>query len=466
MALFQSAAVAGPLEWNGLASDEHRAALRIAHSPALGRHLVAARAFTFGEVVLAEEPTLAWETGATNDSAARAFLAACVAADDATMKRVRTLYHAPVDDENGRGALRLAQATTIACDALGAPEDVAALLLRLDANAHGVDMGRAALFVDGALCSHSCDPNLKYDAAAGGLELRATRAIAAGEVVAFSYLGNARGETAASRAAELARKFDFACACDRCAASDAATSAGCPKKCGGYASLKAGDPPGGRLVCARCGVLEPKSARTVYAAEALKREAIDEMRDADVDLDTSPSDDLAYVMNATHALVEECERDLSRRHELTRAARGLLKTVLAALLRRHRPDEGQFAFLVNAYVANDLDAVDALECVAARCPAAGKCAARHAPLYELSGVVFQTAIAAVNQLPPGLKTRTRAEQLARKYESRVALAFGRNDESKGHVARLFAMLPKEACVPCPRPKGAAAETGTPRVPTL
>ena len=131
-----------------------------------------------------------------------------------------------------------------------------------------------------------------------------------------------------------------------------------PKKCGGYASLKAGDPPGGRLVCARCGVLEPKSARTVYAAEALKREAIDEMRDADVDLDTSPADDLAYVMNATHALVEECERDLSRRHELTRAARGLLKTVLAALLRRHRPDEGQFAFLVNAYVANDLDVVD------------------------------------------------------------------------------------------------------------
>ena len=51
---------------------------------------------------------------------------------------------------------------------------------------------------------------------------------------------------------------------------------------------------------------------------------------------------------------------LSRRHELTRAARGLLKTVLAALLRRHRPDEGQFAFLVNAYVANDLDVVDAV----------------------------------------------------------------------------------------------------------
>ncbi|KAH8049381.1 hypothetical protein JL722_11911 [Aureococcus anophagefferens] len=398
MALFQSAAVAGPLEWNGLASDEHRAALRIAHSPALGRHLVAARAFTFGEVVLAEKATLAWETGATNDSAARAFLAACVAADDATMKRVRTLYHAPVDDENGRGALRLAQATTIACDALGAPEDVAALLLRLDANAHGVDMGRAALFVDGALCSHSCDPNLKYDAAAGGLELTATRAIAAGEVVAFSYLGNARGETAAARAAELERKFDFACACDRCAASDAATSAGCPKNCGGYASLKAGDPPGGRLLCARCGVLEPKSARTVHAAEALKREAIDEMRDADVDLDTSPADDLAYVMNATHALVEA--RDLSRRHELTRAARGLLKTVLAALLRRHRPDEGQFAFLVNAYVANDLAVTAARR---AACPP-GKCAARHAPLYELSGVVFQTAIAAVNQLP-GLKTR-------------------------------------------------------------
>ena len=119
-----------------------------------------------------------------------------------------------------------------------------------------------------------------------------------------------------------------------------------------------------------------------------------------------------------------------------------------------------------AYVANDLDVVDALECVAARCPATGKCAARHAPLYELSGVVFQTAIAAVNQLPPGLKTRTRAEQLARKYEPCIALAFGRNDESKGHVARLFAMLPKEACVPSPRPKGAAAETGTPRVPTL
>ncbi|KAH8046485.1 hypothetical protein JL721_12369 [Aureococcus anophagefferens] len=407
MALFQSAAVAGPLEWNGLASDEHRAALRIAHSPALGRHLVAARAFTFGEVVLAEKATLAWETGATNDSAARAFLAACVAADDATMKRVRALYHARPSAAAAR--LRLAQATTIACDALGAPEDVAALLLRLDANAHG------------------------YDAAAGGLELTATRAIAAGEVVAFSYLGNARGETAAARAAELERKFDFACACDRCAASDAATSAGCPKNCGGYASLKAGDPPGGRLLCARCGVLEPKSARTVYAAEALKREAIDEMRDADVDLDTSPADDLAYVMNATHALVEECARDLSRRHELTRAARGLLKTVLAALLRRHRPDEGQFAFLVNAYVANDLDV---------------------------------TAIAAVNQLPPGLKTRTRAEQLARKYEPCIALAFGRNDESKGHVARLFAMLPKAACVPCPRPKGAAAETGTPRVPTL
>ncbi|KAH8045230.1 hypothetical protein JL721_12678 [Aureococcus anophagefferens] len=140
------------------------------------------------------------------------------------------------------------------------------------------------------------------------------------------------------------------------------------------------------------------------------------MRDADVDLDTSPADDLAYVANATHALVEEA-RDL--------------------------PDEGQFAFLVNAYVANDLDVVDALECVATRCPAAGKCAARHAPLYELSGVVFQTAIAAVTS-SPGLKTRTRAEQLARKYEPCIA-SLGRTT-SADHAARLFAMLPKAACV--------------------
>ena len=149
MALFEREAQARfEAKFSGLSSPKMRKGLKVAYSGAVGRRLVAKWAFKFGEVVLREAPSLEWATGATNGESARAFLAACAAADEATMARVRTVFHRPVEGDgvSERCEMRRNQASALVADfaALGSADEVAALLLRLDANAHAREAAGAS----------------------------------------------------------------------------------------------------------------------------------------------------------------------------------------------------------------------------------------------------------------------------------------------------------------------------------
>ena len=160
----------------------------------------------------------------------------------------------------------------------------------------------------------------------------------------------------------------------------------------------------------------------------------------DGDLDATGAKALQTLRQRASHVAETATAELAPRHHLARRARALHKTVLSAALRRRRPGDAVFSFLLSCYVANDLDDVAALECVAARCDRPGDCAQGHHPLHELSGVVFQTAIAAVNALHPG-PARSNAERAAKRYLHHIKLAFPR---SLSDIQRLEATLAPDA----------------------
>ncbi len=84
----------------------------------------------------------------------------------------------------------------------------------------GTDLGRA-LFATACRMSHACAPNCAWHADASGARVvRSLRAIASGEELTVDYHAEAEaGRPAPWRAEELRRKYEFDCACARCAAA-------------------------------------------------------------------------------------------------------------------------------------------------------------------------------------------------------------------------------------------------------
>jgi hypothetical protein len=84
----------------------------------------------------------------------------------------------------------------------------------------GVDLGRA-LFATACRMSHACAPNCAWHADASGARVvRSLRAIAGGEELTVDYHAETEaGRPAPWRAEELRRKYEFDCACARCAAA-------------------------------------------------------------------------------------------------------------------------------------------------------------------------------------------------------------------------------------------------------
>jgi len=316
----------------------------------------------------------------------------------------------------------------------------------------GIGGGRAALFVDGSLAAHSCAPNCAHAVEDGELTLTATRRVEDGEAVTFSYVGDVAAVDAGARAQSLARRFEFACACDRCGGLDATLSQKC--RCGWFAS-----PRDGAFVCARCGPLGGTfDAAAAYAAAA-SRTHLEKLAAAAAAADGATADALAELVDRCEAAAVMYGASLSPRHAVARDGLDLLDRVLAAALRRLRPTDDAFPALVDGYARNALKRVAALECVLAGCANPGACEASHAPHPGSAGLVFSTAIAAVAASNLGkrgdlahLKTRAAASAVAARYLPNIKLAFPNSaDDIRKLEANLKPAYDDAAavCPPCP-----------------
>lgn len=174
-------------------------------------------------------------------------------------------------------------------------EELMRFLHIIDLNIHkdeesSGNSGFAGLFVLGSKFSHSCAPNSGWGFSPDGcLEYRAIRAIAPGDLLTFSYVGNGMNllSSTIQRRLRLASLW-FVCSCARCLAPDLARRLPCPR-CGAPACLPqeaedkavpdwGGDRPLRDLVpdasawrCTSCGEISPAAQLPLREEEELTR---------------------------------------------------------------------------------------------------------------------------------------------------------------------------------------------------
>eukprot|EP00198_Chlamydomonas_reinhardtii_P000584 XP_001689919.1 histone methyltransferase [Chlamydomonas reinhardtii] len=162
---------------------EKRDGFAVRYSPGKGRHLVAARAFAAGEVVLQQEPY------------------AAVLSDEMTPggRYMFGTPDGPLPPADGDEAVAAASSSSTGAAAGAATaawpgfKEVAQLLARLAVNCHTVcdeelrPLG-TALYPSGALANHSCRPSTVQVFRGRTLQLRALRPLAPGQEVTLCYL--------------------------------------------------------------------------------------------------------------------------------------------------------------------------------------------------------------------------------------------------------------------------------------
>lgn len=226
--------------------------------PALGgRALVATRAFEAGDIVLLEPPLLHWTAYSDDIPNLSAYLNAVAAAPPRVWTALDDFARPALDEHSS--SLRVQARADDARDWLvtrgkNVPpgwtlDYVHGLCLVADTNSHvflgGDDSTMqevlptdlkphpAALFVLGSKAAHSCRPNTLYTSRDGVLRYIATRPIAAGEAVTFSYI-NLHGLPRKMRRSQLISEKHFHCCCERCVGVDDCRGLRC-RSCGGVA---------------------------------------------------------------------------------------------------------------------------------------------------------------------------------------------------------------------------------------
>jgi hypothetical protein len=262
----------------------------------MGRVLVSDRSFLPGDVVVEEEPLLVWVDDSRRcGSLVRAFLVASSAVQD----EILTFGHPATDDERVPFvSIARAEAAALAAS----DPDFAALgearlmeLLLIDAtNAHSYHGGarnpqrhltasnapgdgtvrtkQCALFSIASKVAHSCRPNAIYTSTGtnGRLRYIASRPIAPGDLITFSYIESLQPRDR-RRAALKEGKF-FHCACARCSGVDDCRGLRCAltKTCRGILLRSDdGEENGGAWKCSACA----SSATDAALSEPIAAEA-------------------------------------------------------------------------------------------------------------------------------------------------------------------------------------------------
>jgi len=247
-----------------------------------GRVLVAARAFTPGEVLLVDKPVVVipdcqigvratagpimkeiqtrWQSAVTLDMDV---ICEHFAASHEELKGRFNDFECHADSSNYKGGQLAADVAAIAIEiGLVDPalrEDLVHFILVLAVNVHTVgQINGIALFYWLSMFNHSCDPNAEWsrEAPAGSGFVAAPRSlkhIAEGEVLDISYLSlhNLLASTALRRGFLRTQK-NFDCGCERCQATDVTRLFPC-STCDGYvAPAEAGAAPR-QWQCRTCG---------------------------------------------------------------------------------------------------------------------------------------------------------------------------------------------------------------------
>jgi hypothetical protein len=196
-----------------------------------GKHLVATKGYSCGEVILEEPPLLVMPTGAYNTSVERVVCAvSCIAKARPLVKdAILQLYHP--DDLSPWADAPLVQ--TVRQAALQSHDvqqnfaEQAGMIYLL--NSHAFPNNASAFF---ALCSkinHDCEGNSRFTVGADGLgRVVACRQIAAGEEITQNYIGDLVIGSSLFRQSVLQESKLFQCKCIRCRSPDFARRVPCP----------------------------------------------------------------------------------------------------------------------------------------------------------------------------------------------------------------------------------------------
>jgi hypothetical protein len=249
--------------------------IELRHFAKVGRSLIASQEFRPGDVVVSDSVALRWDAAAVlpDDLAAIAakyttlqpVLAAAVHAftsryaSDSTVVRAVLDMHVPdlpislataellrfcaeAASLRGTGPAMLQGAPERTIGAKNACGDMAVLLMHVamaaKVNSHRAANGDWCLFPTASKLAHSCDPNLFFvpPDAEGNCSFVATRLIAPGELLSFSYLGGPALQLSTPlRQLRLRNSHLFVCQCSRCDGRDYNRQLWCPKRCGAQA---------------------------------------------------------------------------------------------------------------------------------------------------------------------------------------------------------------------------------------
>jgi hypothetical protein len=390
--------------------------VRVEERAELGRTLVACRAFAPFEVVLSEAPVLQWRESAQAGGAS--FLDAAAAAPADVAAALLEFARPALDDASPRvrqqadAAQRWLAARGDAVPAGWTADTVHALLLVADTNTHsfageeaeesGDEHGpRFALFALASKAAHSCAPNCTYssrrDATAGALSYVASRAVAAGEAVTFSYLAEEVATPRARRRAQLQQTKHFHCRCARCAGRDDCRGLRCGACKGGtLLCADADDALPSSWACARCGG-EPAAP---WLEAQLRAEAKLTARHAELDSSLRSGEALRRGPGDLQAFSKLAAAALAPTHWLAAAAASLRVTwaasqraALIASLGTGRPGApppvapapwggGQLVSAASfsaAAGAAGLELLRCSECVTAGCVGGDACGGSHPP---------------------------------------------------------------------------------------
>lgn len=413
----------------------------------LGRVLVADRHFVIGDVVVEEEPLLVWVDDAHRcESMVRAFLAAPVE----TQAAILDMGHPLFDDESVPfvAVARKEAAALAASHADFADMGTVRLveLLLIDAtNAHSYHGGartgnsarsalvfisadvdidvdvdapslpppqtpaprvkQCAIFAFASKVAHACRPNTVYTSTGTGGRLRyiASRSIAPGDLITFSYI-EALQPRAARRAALLDGKF-FHCECARCMDADDCRGLRCALTvdCGGTLLHYLN----GNWACTACGAAAQDSAPALASLLTTEASASDAVFWLKSRLDAGDAEIPIAIIEAT--VVGAAARLPLSHYAIIAGVRVLVGVYMGEARAAAAAGAGEAAaareFYLKSATAGALR-VRLLECLEAQCRAGGACTADHGPaLGAVIDALWATYDAVASGFPLGLAAR-------------------------------------------------------------
>ena len=437
---------------------------RVEVHPTLGRVVIATRSFGLGDVVLAEQPLIVFPS-LVHQADQIAFLRAFADATPDAQAAILDVHHPPLDDDsNWRVPARRSEAAALKGFCAMSAGRIHKLLLISDTNAHGYTghsvefgevvgpfrgPGRAALFDLGSKVAHSCRPNVLYDSktAHGGLEYRACRPIAEGEMLTYSYIGDLWCSTIAERRAELLTTKAFVCMCPRCVQPDPARAVRCPNnKCASFALASDSEPRHGDAStkcswrCEECGPVKQRDLEPALQTERNLSRTLESLskQGQQGGLNGIPPSRFVDIAESAAKALSPAHRLVARAYE---AAATFCASHAAAVWQaklygmRSEPHGSETSLRVEAAKFNRIS-VKVVECLAAGCHGGVHCPETHPTVHECANEVF--FIGQDLREVPAKQRDSEVLALVARYVPDMEAMYGKTDSDVLNVVRMLA----------------------------